>query len=50
MALSDGREFFQKMIYVTLIFLSVKFIADDFFYKMIFYFMVEIIVDSFKYS
>ncbi|CAK78810.1 unnamed protein product (macronuclear) [Paramecium tetraurelia] len=48
-AINDGREYFQKALYIILISMSVKFTPVDFYYKIGFYFFIELLVDSFKY-
>ncbi|TNV74174.1 hypothetical protein FGO68_gene14737 [Halteria grandinella] len=42
-AINDGREYFQKILYILLITISNKFTPIDFLYKIQFYFFIELL-------
>jgi len=50
MVQTDGREFFQKTLHISLILCTVKFVPDDFAMKVAIYCTVDLLVDAFKYS
>lgn len=49
LAVTDGRDFFHKTAYIMMIAACVKFTPQQFYYKMVLYYLIEILVDCCKY-